>query len=272
MAHADEAAEQADERVIEKVEEQAARQRIPGPFDLAFLSGREDVTELLLIRHGQQELRDNMSVGEFTDPPLSELGESQARLVGMRFSTERIDHVYASPLKRALETGREIARHHRLEPIVVDDLQEVGIFRDVPPRQDAAGLRRPAAADRHARANGAGKDLGCVPVLGVKPRLPQAGDQCRRRHHCLASWRAHRHRLPRRRHQRLCRPCHRGALRHVLPARTYVSEHRRRRRGRPCALLASTTLRTCSRPRETSTACRSAVAVLPRHHQNVDRN
>jgi broad specificity phosphatase PhoE len=133
MAHEDETAEQADDQVVEKIERQAAQQRIPGPFDLAFLSGREDVTELLLIRHGQQDIRENMSVGEFTDPPLSALGESQARLVGMRFSTERIDHVYASPLKRALETGREIARHHRLEPVILDDLQEVGIFRDVPP-------------------------------------------------------------------------------------------------------------------------------------------
>lgn len=133
MAHEDETAEQADKQVVEKVEQQAAQQRIPGPFDLAFLSGREDVTELLLVRHGQQDIRENMSVGEFTDPPLSALGESQARLVGMRFSTERIDHVYASPLKRALETGREIARHHRLEPVVIEDLQEVAIFRDVPP-------------------------------------------------------------------------------------------------------------------------------------------
>jgi broad specificity phosphatase PhoE len=127
------AEQQANEELIEKVEEQAARQRVPGPFDLAFLSGRADITELLLIRHGQQEIREGMSVGEFTDPPLSELGESQAKLVGMRFSTERIDAVYASPLKRALETGRQIAKHHRLEPIVLDDLQEVGIFRDLPP-------------------------------------------------------------------------------------------------------------------------------------------
>jgi broad specificity phosphatase PhoE len=133
LPYEDETAERADEAVVEQVEERAARQRIPGPFDIAFLSGREDVTELLLIRHGQQTLNEGMSVGEFTDPPLSELGESQARLVGMRLSTERIDVVYASPLRRALETGRQIARHHRLEPIVLDDLQEVGIFRDLPP-------------------------------------------------------------------------------------------------------------------------------------------
>jgi broad specificity phosphatase PhoE len=69
------------------------------------------------------------------DPPLSELGESQARLVGMALSTERIDAVYASPLRRALETGRQIARHHRLEPTVLPDLREVHVFRDIPPEK-----------------------------------------------------------------------------------------------------------------------------------------
>lgn len=45
--------------------------------------------------------------------------------------------VYASPLKRALETGRQIARHHRLEPVVVDDLREVEVFRDIPADRSA---------------------------------------------------------------------------------------------------------------------------------------
>ena len=125
----------ANEAIIEKVEQQAARQRIPGAFDIAFLSGRDDVTELLLVRHGQQTYDTNGPVSEWVDPPLSKLGLNQARLVGMRFSTERIDAVYASPLQRALITGQEIASHHRLELIIVDDLKEVGIFRDIPPEK-----------------------------------------------------------------------------------------------------------------------------------------
>ncbi|MBI5290140.1 MAG: histidine phosphatase family protein [Chloroflexi bacterium] len=123
----------ANDAVIKRIEQEAARQRVPGAFDIAFLSGREDVTELLIIRHGQQSLTDSMSVGELNDPPLSQLGESQARLVGMRLSTERIDHVYASPLRRARETGLQVARHHRLEPVILDDLKEVEVFRDLPP-------------------------------------------------------------------------------------------------------------------------------------------
>lgn len=122
-----------DEVAAPAVDEQAARQRTPAPFDIAFLSGREDVTELLLVRHGQQDYDVNGPVAQIIDPPLSDLGRTQARLVGEWLSTQRIDHVYASPLRRAHGTGAEIARHHRLEPIIVDDLKEVGIFRDVPP-------------------------------------------------------------------------------------------------------------------------------------------
>lgn len=108
--------------------------RPPAVFDQAFLTGVENVTEVLLVRHGEQRPpRDaNGPVSDQFDPPLSERGRQQARLVGERFSVEHVDHVYASPLQRALETSREIARHHRLEPIILDDLREVEIFRDIP--------------------------------------------------------------------------------------------------------------------------------------------
>lgn len=127
--------EQANEAAAERVDRRAARARIPAVFEQAFLSGMEDVTQVLLVRHGQQQYDRNGPIGEMVDPPLSEIGRSQARLVGMRLSTERIDHVYASPLSRALDTAREIARHHRLEPTVLPDLKEVAIFRDIPPDQ-----------------------------------------------------------------------------------------------------------------------------------------
>ncbi|MHB8515455.1 MAG: histidine phosphatase family protein [Dehalococcoidia bacterium] len=116
-----------------------ARARVPSVFEQAFLSGAQGVTDVLLVRHGQQEYDRNGPVGEMFDPPLSALGLSQARLVGRALSSPRVDVVYASPLQRALETGREIARCHGLEPVVVEDLREVGIFRDVPPYETAVG-------------------------------------------------------------------------------------------------------------------------------------
>jgi len=111
----------------------------PMVFDRAFLTDVEGVTELVFIRHGEQVVPDwgRGPVGDIVDPPLSERGEIQARLVGERFSTARIDAVYASPLRRAFDTGAQVAKHHRLEPIVIPDLREVEVFRDIPADQPA---------------------------------------------------------------------------------------------------------------------------------------
>ena len=108
--------------------------RTPGVFDQAFLTGVEDVTEVLLIRHAQQVAADPSAVaGDWIDPPLSDEGRLQARLLGEALSTTRLDAIIVSPLKRALETAGELARHHRLPAEVVRDLREVEVFRDVPP-------------------------------------------------------------------------------------------------------------------------------------------
>ncbi len=107
--------------------------RPPMVFDRAFLTGVEGVTEVIFVRHGEQEVADwGGAVGETVDPPLSERGRQQAKLVGARLSADRMDVIYASPLKRAYETAKEIARHHRLEPQVIHDLREVEVFRDIP--------------------------------------------------------------------------------------------------------------------------------------------
>lgn len=132
MTDNEHAEDQTNEEAIERADVRAAKQRVPGSFDVAFLSNAEDVTELILVRHGQQDFDPAGPVGGFIDPPLSTLGEQQARLVGAALSTERIDAVYASPLRRALDTGREIGRHHRMEPVVLEDLREVGVFQDIP--------------------------------------------------------------------------------------------------------------------------------------------
>jgi broad specificity phosphatase PhoE len=111
--------------------------RLPAVFDLAFLTDVEDVTELILVRHGEQDIAGfpNAKVGDAIDPPLSARGNKQAEAVGVRFSTQHVDVVYSSNLERARETGYQIARHHNLEPIVLEDLREVEVFRDIPPDQ-----------------------------------------------------------------------------------------------------------------------------------------
>jgi broad specificity phosphatase PhoE len=62
---------------------------------------------LLLIRHGQSAVNiipDRM--GQTGDVPLTHWGQEQAKLLGkrLRYSPERVDHVYTSDYTRALDT------------------------------------------------------------------------------------------------------------------------------------------------------------------------
>jgi broad specificity phosphatase PhoE len=109
--------------------------RPPSVFDRAFLTDAEEVAELLLIRHAQQDIDPDGAVGELLDPPLSDQGEQQARLVGMGLSTTNIAAVVCSPLRRARQTAEAIASHHQLDVTVIDDLREIELFRDVPADQ-----------------------------------------------------------------------------------------------------------------------------------------
>lgn len=107
--------------------------RSPGVFDRAFLIGVDEVTEVLLIRHAQQDVDfSGATMDEIVDPVLSDHGRQQARLMGEALSTVPLDAIFTSPLKRAAETAEAIVRHHRLELQVLDDLREVEIFRDIP--------------------------------------------------------------------------------------------------------------------------------------------
>jgi probable phosphoglycerate mutase len=85
-------------------------------IERAFLIGVEGATEVLLIRHGDvyDEAKDDV------DPPLSSGGRKQAQLLARRLESVRIDAVYASPLRRALETARMIRPDVILEPRLVE--------------------------------------------------------------------------------------------------------------------------------------------------------
>lgn len=62
--------------------------------------------EVVLVRHGETEWsRDGRHTG-FTDVPLTERGEAEARAVGAALRGRSFALVLSSPLQRALETGR----------------------------------------------------------------------------------------------------------------------------------------------------------------------
>ncbi|MEY2568082.1 MAG: hypothetical protein QOE35_2611 [Actinomycetota bacterium] len=78
--------------------------------------------ELLLIRHAEP-VRIVDADGP-ADPPLQERGRRQAELLGAWLSTEPLDTIWSSPLRRARETAAAVASHHGLEAVIDDELAE----------------------------------------------------------------------------------------------------------------------------------------------------
>lgn len=97
-----------------------------------FVESFEGMCEILLVRHGEQQFRENIPLGEALDAPLSELGRRQAEAVGERLKPARLGAVYCSPMKRAHDTARAIAKHHGLEPVIRADLAEIDLWQRAP--------------------------------------------------------------------------------------------------------------------------------------------
>ena len=70
---------------------------------------------LILVRHGETERNSEARLqGGKSDLPLNEKGRNQARYLGLALKGEKLEAIYSSPLKRALETAQAISAHHRL--------------------------------------------------------------------------------------------------------------------------------------------------------------
>jgi probable phosphoglycerate mutase len=96
-------------------------------FQDVLLINRPDAVRLYLIRHGQAG--NNVPLGDSElpepDPPLTEQGRDQARRLGERMAAYGVDVVYSSPLRRAFETGMEIAGRIGQEIEILPDLREI---------------------------------------------------------------------------------------------------------------------------------------------------
>jgi probable phosphoglycerate mutase len=83
------------------------------------------MTTLLLIRHGMTDAVGRVITGRRPGVHLNEEGKRQVELLVETLSTTALAAVYSSPLERALETARPIARAHVIEPQLSDRLLEV---------------------------------------------------------------------------------------------------------------------------------------------------
>ena len=72
--------------------------------------------KVMLIRHGETDWnKANKVQGGNTDLPLNENGIVQAEKTAERLKNEKIDEIYASPMKRALQTAEIIGKYHKIK-------------------------------------------------------------------------------------------------------------------------------------------------------------
>ena len=86
------------------------------------------MTTVYLARHGQSDWNAANRFQGHSDRPLTELGRRQAAALAEELeSQEPLSAIYASPLRRALETASIVGARVGLEPVPVDDLREVDV-------------------------------------------------------------------------------------------------------------------------------------------------
>lgn len=89
--------------------------------------GQGERLELILVRHGQTDWNLEGRYQGGTDVPLNATGREQAEGLAAELSSRRIDALYSSPLGRALETARAIARGRGLELRTDPRLKEIDL-------------------------------------------------------------------------------------------------------------------------------------------------
>ena len=109
------------------------------------------MTYLYLIRHARSTWNAEGRMQGWADPPLDELGRTQARALAERLKSEPITAVYSSPLARARETAEAIAAQHRLTVKYDDRLKERNLG-------DWTGLTGSEADDRSPELRSNGRD------------------------------------------------------------------------------------------------------------------
>lgn len=82
-------------------------------------------TTLWLIRHAEVEERYQNVFGGRIDMGLSPRGHAQAQALGKYLQAQKLDRLYASPMKRVQQTLAPFRAHGPIEPITLMELKEV---------------------------------------------------------------------------------------------------------------------------------------------------
>lgn len=83
------------------------------------------MVKIVLIRHGQTEWNITGRYQGQSDVELSAEGKEQAKQLADNFPYDKVDVVYASPLKRAMFTAEAVAKKFNLEVISEEAFKEI---------------------------------------------------------------------------------------------------------------------------------------------------
>jgi alpha-ribazole phosphatase len=89
------------------------------------LPPQDGATRLLLIRHLEPDRSVHGRAYGSLDAPLSALARDQAAKLAQALDGVRLDAVYTSPRRRALETATPLAVQRQLVPVVHEGLREI---------------------------------------------------------------------------------------------------------------------------------------------------
>ncbi len=81
--------------------------------------------KLYLVRHGQTDLNKAKRYQGRIDVSINETGGKQVKALSARLSSEPIDKILASPLKRTQETAKIIQNSHNIDITTIDGLVEM---------------------------------------------------------------------------------------------------------------------------------------------------
>ena len=102
------------------------------------------VTELLLVRHGQTDWNVQGRFQGHADRPLSAAGRIEAEALSVVLGSERLDAIYTSDLRRALETAQIIGEARGMTVTPLRSLREA----ETSVRSPDSPERRPASVFR----------------------------------------------------------------------------------------------------------------------------
>lgn len=85
----------------------------------------QEKMKIILVRHAESEANaKGIHQGQRIDVGLSEKGKEQAKRVAKELKNEKIEAIYSSDLKRAMETAEAIAKFHKIKLIPDKRLRE----------------------------------------------------------------------------------------------------------------------------------------------------